>query len=472
MSKQADAQEGDGFPPRGSGNVRRDTGPRGNWGHPWELGPSWDMAPGKVLLGEWQGRELGRADERHIVTVAGSRAGKSHTVLKPNLRSYPGSMLVLDPKGELAHDTAADRRKLGQAVYILDPFGISGEKSASYNPFEEIRRAKHIVPDAALFAEALIIGNEREPYWTDSARQLIQGISLYLLATHNATPTIAMLRKLLHGTLKERDNLYLAMERCDTYGNAIPFVGQSFVGKARDTEKELQSILSTAQVQTAPLDDMMDISEKSDFRLTDLKTSKMTVYLVLPGMRMGTHFRWLRLILQQALAKMEETDVKPEFPVLFVLEEFAALGHMRSLEAAAGFMAGFGVKLWTVLQDFTQLKTHYPKSWETFLGNAGIIQAFGNIDMTTTEYLSKMLGRTLVYETQNVQVSGSTMAQGDLGRREHLHHVPLLDPNEIAFYFAANTRRQLIVTPGRPPIYMNRFSKPAPMTHRHQGSPS
>lgn len=146
-----------------------------------------------------------------------------------------------------------------------------------------------------------------------------------------------------------------------------------------------------------------------------------------------------------------------ELPVWFVLEEFPALGHMRSIETAAGLMAGFGIKLWSVLQDFTQLQTHYPKSWETFLGNAGIIQSFGNADVTTTEHLSKLLGSTQVMERQSVRLSGQAMSHGDTGLRENLRSVRLLDATEITRNFSRETNRQLVLMPGMPPVYMERM---------------
>jgi len=179
-------------------------------------------------------------------------------------------------------------------------------------------------------------------------------------------------------------------------------------------------------------------------------------------MRMGTHYRWLRLVIQQALCAVERAPVpRGGLPVWFVLEEFPSLGHMRSIETAAGLMAGFGVKLWAVLQDLTQLQTHYPKSWETFLGNAGFIQAFGNSDVTTTEHLSKMLGMTQVMDRHDVRVSGSAMSHGDTGRREHPRSVRLLDPYEITRWFSRESNRQLVLVPGRPPLYMNRVPRDA-----------
>jgi type IV secretion system protein VirD4 len=446
------------FPPRGSGIAgRAEAPPIGLWAHPAQLGQSWDWQPGRVLLGAHEGRYIGRDDDRHIVTVAGSRAGKTMTVLIPNLRAYPGSMIVLDPKGELARATAEHRRRMGQRVFILDPFGETGAQTASYNPIQELSqaRAELVAADAAQLADALIIPNNKDPHWTDSARNLVRGIILLLIAHAPAQANLREVRRRLCGTPPELAQLFTEMAASNAFNGIVEYVGRTFLGK---NERELASIMSTAQEQTAPLDDVINVTERSDFSLSDLRSGKLTIYLVLPGMRMGTHYRWLRMVIQQALAAMERAPVpRGELPVWFVLEEFPALGHMRSIETAAGLMAGFGVKLWSVLQDLTQLKTHYPKSWETFLGNAGVIQAFGNADLTTTEHLSKMLGTTQMMETQNVWVSASAMGQGDSGRREHIRTVRLLDPNEITNHFARETGRQLILVPGRPPIHLQRL---------------
>lgn len=454
----------DVFPPRGSGlEGQTDTPPSQSWGHPWNLGPSWDWHPGRILLGHWQSREFGIDDDRHMVTIAGARAGKSSTVLIPNLRRYPGSVIVLDPKGELAKACVAAREAMGQRVLVLDPFGETGFRTASHNPFAELGHGKpeRVAADAAQLADALIIGNPRDPHWTDSAKNLVRGIALHLLSS-TAHVTLRELRRLLNATPPELDRLFEAMVKSDAFEGVVANIGASFLGKKESGGRELQGILSTAQEQTAPLDDIVRITEKSDFRLTDLRDGKMTIFLVLPGMRIGTHYRWLRLVIQQAFNAVERRPVpRGGLPVWFVLEEFPALGHMRSIEIAAGLMAGFGVKLWSVLQDLTQLQTHYPKSWETFIGNAGVLQAFGNADVTTTEHLSKMLGMTNAYDRQDIQISAAAMAHGDLGRREHPRSVRLLEATEIVKFFARETNRQLVLVPGRPPIYMHRLDRDA-----------
>ncbi len=46
------------------------------------------------------------------------------TQIIPNLLTYEGSMLVIDPKGENAMITAKQRMKMGHEVHIVDPWGI------------------------------------------------------------------------------------------------------------------------------------------------------------------------------------------------------------------------------------------------------------------------------------------------------------------------------------------------------------
>lgn len=466
------------FPPRGSSSGSDDAPPSATWANPSDLGPGWEWRPGKILLGEWQGRLIGDpdqkavgrdGDDRNLCTFAGSRAGKTRTILIPNLLRYSGSAVVIDPKGELARATARHRQdQLGQVVAVIDPFGVSGLVSASFNPLADLDPdSDTFIDDVGAVADALIVDLEKDPHWTDSAKTVIILVILYMFASEGPR-TLVRLRHILLGAEgylsgrpdgdEDRDLfLFYRLSLMDAYDGLMGVMARSFVDKG---DRELGSVLSTAREQTRFLDSrpLARTLQDSTISLRDLKRRGITIYLCLPAGRLATHFRWLRLVITLALLELERDPTVPEHAVLLMLEEFAALQHMRPIERAAGFMAGFGVRMWSVLQDINQLKAIYPKSWETFIGNAGVIQAFGNVDLATTEHLSKMLGTTQLVQINKVWTSASAMSAGDTGLRENIRDVPLLAPNEVAAGFARETNRQLILVPGRPPIYLNKVS--------------
>ena len=155
--------------------------------------------PGQIILGKFGGRYLGHMDDRPQITIAGARAGKTSTVLEPNLYLYPGSMLVLDPKGELAR-TAHVRRALGHQVFVLDPFGQSRLPSARLNVLAELdAESRTLIDDAAAITQALIVddGDARSRHWSNSARTLLGGIILLTMTLPEAERNLVTVRQLL-----------------------------------------------------------------------------------------------------------------------------------------------------------------------------------------------------------------------------------------------------------------------------------
>ena len=60
-----------------------------------------------------------------------------------------------------------------------------------------------------------------------------------------------------------------------------------------------------------------------------------------------------------------------------LLDEAAQLGTMPHLRTALTLLRGFGVQVWSLWQDLSQLRLLYPQDWETILNNSAVIQAFG-----------------------------------------------------------------------------------------------
>jgi type IV secretion system protein VirD4 len=102
--------------PRGLSD-KADAVPRAQWATP-SLGPMWNHSRSSIFLGYRDDKGVGCGDDRHVLLVAGSRAGKGVSYVIPNLLLYEGSVLAIDPKGELARETAKRRVAMGQKVIV------------------------------------------------------------------------------------------------------------------------------------------------------------------------------------------------------------------------------------------------------------------------------------------------------------------------------------------------------------------
>ena len=440
----------------------------------------------KILVGALHDKLIGIADNRHVLTVAGSRAGKSVTVIN-NLFFYRGSVLATDPKAELASKTALARAALGQKVYVLDPFGYASEGAApfraAYNPLAILElESPTIIEDAGLIADGLVVttGQEKDPHWDESARNFIEGLILHVATAprYAGRRTLLTVRDLINAALTpvpgdDDDEPEMAVER-DMLANAERLaraedtadIGAAIEGAARDFyekgSNEQAGVLSTVRRHTKFLDyrAMRAVLGGGDFSLADLKRDPagVTIYLCLPATRMGSCSRWLRIFINQLLDAMEREKAQPPAPVLVCLDEFPVLGFMRQLQDAAGQIASFDVRLWVILQDWGQGKALYGDRWESFAANAGLLQFFGNSDVTTTEYIAKKLGKTRVGVVREGEVAPEQQEHGLTGRTEATELHDLLSPDEVSRLFARSDsfKRQLVIWAGFDPMILQR----------------
>jgi len=479
---------------------KTDTPPEAVWLNGEELGSEWSYGTGTanerrgVFLGFRHGKAVGWNDDRHVLLIAGSRGGKGRSLIVPNLLFYDGSVLAIDPKGELARVTSRARAENGHKVYVLDPFGASlqdckspaqraalEQRLASFNPLDELDAASDtIVDDAEALAASLIVLGEKDPHWGENARRVVKMLILYAMTQPADVRHLGFVRDLLMlkvddigevATLKnisrDRALFEIVLGQPDPYGGAMHGEAEAFKSLLLTSDKEFGSILSAARTQTSFLDSqsMRKVLAASSFRLRDLKREKVTVFLCLPAGRMATHAKWLRAVIDLALQSAERTPNNPRgtAPLLMVLDEFPVLGHMASIETAAGQIAGYGVKLWTVIQDVSQLKRLYRDSWQTFVGNAGVVLAFANTDGETLDFVSKKLGQVLMDGQKMSGASLSSVTSGAKIISNDRRLAPLLYPHEIESTFGRETRRLLVMTSGNPPLAIERamYDEPA-----------
>ena len=338
--------------------------------------------------------------DRHLLTIAPTRSGKGVCTIIPNLLTYQGSAVVIDPKGENAMITAKQRGQgLRQTVHVVDPWGITGLPSSRFNPLDWLDPAdSDINENAMILADAIVAphAGSRDQFWDEEAKGLLMGILLYVALDEQEQNrrNLGRVRDIISLDVTLLNPLLSKMA-----GSSNLVVSSAGARTLSKEDKLKSNLLASLQAHTHFLDSprMRESLAASDFRFEDLKTSRMTLYLVLPSDRLQTFGRWLRLLIQQALTiNARNIDVQPDKPILFLLDEMAALGRLSMIEQAYGLMAGFGMQLWGIVQDLSQLERIYGKGWQTFIGNSGVLQYFGSRDLMTAEYFSKLCGVTTI----------------------------------------------------------------------------
>ena len=422
-----------------------------------EIAPLTRSETGLLIGRDPKSKNLMRYDgPAHLLTMAPTRTGKGVGTIIPNLLTADRSLICIDPKGENAKIAGRARQKFGP-VHILDPFSVTGMRSAAFNPLDTLDPASlDVAEDASTLADALVFdepGMTGEAHWNEEAKALIAGLLLKIVAVESPDRRhLGTLREYLTVAPETFAALLKRMQDSDEVGGLIARAANRHLGKS---DREAAGVLSAAQRHTHFLDSprMTAVLNRSDFRFADLKHGNVTAFLVLPPDRLSTYSRWLRLLVSQSLLDMARDPAKPAIPVLYLLDEFAALGHLASIERAMGLMAGYGVQLWPILQDVHQLRATYGQRAGTFLSNAGVLQVFGVNDHDSARLVSDLLGQeTVVFQTMaralDSEKSGISYSQQHAAR-------PLLTPDEVRNLPA---QAQLLFLSGQRPIVAGKLA--------------
>lgn len=379
----------------------------------------------------------------HLLTVAGTGQGKSATQIVFNLLTYTGSVVVIDPKGELYDLTAERRRQFGKVVRLA-PLARPGEPpSDRYNPLNELGDAREIGNRARRLAEMLIVrqgdkGAAEAAFFESEAINLLTVIIIGVceMADKYNSPqdrTLAEVRRIcslpLLGDVRStsddadkgqgNDTTYLQdvlkMFAADGTNLLLRQQAGSFAAYER---KFLAAFVSEINSNLAFFDGHAGFAEAtsaSDFRFADLAHEPTTVYLTIPLKDIGTSYRYLRAMVGQAFTALEEQREAREASVLFILDEFPALRDMTFMRDAVAQMRSAGAWFWFFVQDLAQLKAVYGNWAEVFLSQTDYQIFFGAVnDAHTKKYISSNLGvGTVAYRNENLSWSHNVGVNGN-----------------------------------------------------------
>lgn len=368
------------------------------WANPKDITDAGLFAEDGVVLGRLDKRYLRHDGPEHVLCFAPTRSGKGVGLVIPSLLTWPGSAIVHDIKGENWQLTSGWRARFGR-VLLFDPTNAA---SAAYNPLLEVRRGEREVRDVQNIADILVDPEgqlERRNHWEKTSHSLLVGAILHVLYAEK-DKTLAGVAAFLSDPRRPIAATLTAMMRTPHFGDRPhPVVAQAARELLNKSENERSGVLSTAMSFLSLYRDpvIAAVTRRCDWRIDDLVSDArpLTLYLVVPPSDISRTKPLVRLVLNQIGRRLTEElhNTNRKHRLLFMLDEFPALGRLDFFESQLAFMAGYGLKAFLIAQSLNQIEKAYGQN-NAILDNCHVRVSFATNDERTAKRLSDALGTT------------------------------------------------------------------------------
>ena len=349
-----------------------------------------------IIVGKWKDRFLLFPGLQFVLLAAPTRSGKGVGIAIPNLLNYSESVVALDVKQENFLITSKFRARHGQEVYLFNPFAADG-RTHRYNPLGYISNYPRLrITEILAIGYALYPGASRDSFFDDTARNLFLGLTLYLCETPKLPRTFSELLRQSSGKgqpIKSYlQNLIIArnyreVEEVDDKGvitkNLVPILlwdGKGLPPLSMEcvdalnrftctSDNTLSSILTTFNapltIWVSPIVDAA--TSANDFDLRDVRKKRMSIYLGIPANKLAEAELLLNLFFSQ-LVNLNTDDLlysKPElkYQCLMLMDEFAAPGRIGIIDKSNSYMAGYGMRMLTIIQSPSQIEAEPRKGY-------------------------------------------------------------------------------------------------------------
>jgi len=376
-----------------------------------------------VYIGGWEDNKkikyLRHNGPEHVCVIAPTRSGKGVGLILPTLLSWKGSCVVLDIKGENWELTAGWRQQYANnKVLRFDP--SSPNNSVHYNPLQEIRvGTEYEIADVQNIATMLVDvdGKGTNDYWRQADFSLLTGLILHVIykAKRSLSQKFPSLGDIYSALNNPDTKIQDLLEEMRTYQHkdgqphpTVALVAREMLNKA---DKELSGVVGTASATINLYCDPIIANNisSSDFKIADLMNyvSPVSLYLVIKPADKDRLKPLVRLIISQIYRnligelKFQDGVLLKGYKhrLLMMLDEFSTLGKIDIIQESVAFQAGYGIKSYFVMQDYSQLWGAYGKD-ESITSNCHIRIAFAPNKVETAEYLSKMSGTSTIVKKQ------------------------------------------------------------------------
>lgn len=336
----------------------------------------------------------------NVLVVGTSGAGKTRSIVTPNLLQATGSYIVSDPKGNLYGKYKSYLEGQGYEVKKLD--FTNPEDSAHYNFFRYIRCTQDIVKVAHMLIYRGKGSGRFDPFWDESSQLLVQA-------------AIAYLRE----ELEEKDHHFHHMmkliESCQSEGdmdnciNSFDILMDALKRKNKDSyaastytkfrvaaNNTLRSILATVNSRLGRFDtpELNQMMMTDDINISSIGERKTALFVVVSDTDRSLD-ALANIFFTQAMNELcRHADLECEnnclpVPVRFILDDFATNCKIQEFPRMIASIRSRGISAMLMIQAESQLTENYGYDGKTIIGNCDTYVYLGGNDVETAKAVAE-----------------------------------------------------------------------------------
>ena len=433
--------------------------------------------------------------ENHVGVIAATRLGKTTSYVIPTILSFAGqpvkrSMIISDPKGEIYRLTSETLRTAGYRVVLLnfrdyahsecwnpltpifrkyrktaeiyDEVGVVDTDAGPRNIFrgvvyedekeleEAIELARTMMLDEVgndidtISATILPTVSRKDPYWEDSARELLKAFLWAMLEDSDrednpitedtfSFSTILRVQGTIHSgrNASFKDDGYFTAR--DANSRAYQLAKNTVIENADVTSACILAVFNTGISMFRDCA-MRLVTSCNSFDMSIFGEGPVAVYVDYRD-EVKVHYQIISLFIQEAYRYLiEKATNKPngklDVPFYFILDEFGNFPAIKDFETTISACAGRNIWFILIIQSYAQLNSVYGSDVaEIIRDNLNMHIFFGSNNPATLESFSRECGQ----QTRISPLSALNGKGADIDTY-HIETIPLVPKSRLSHF--------------------------------------
>jgi type IV secretion system protein VirD4 len=360
----------------------------------------------------------------HSLIFAGAGSFKSTSAVS-TLLTWTGSVVVLDPSGELGSMLEEARKDMGHNVHHLSLRGAAG-----FNVLDWIDVDSPLATTNILSVVGWICGDgptggagkdKSSEFFEARGRAMVACLLAHMLWTTDLPAELKTLRTLRKGIAtpeKEMKKLLQGIHSDspsslarDYAGTLMGLVDETFSGVYSNADESTSWLANSA---------FAAIVSGDTFKSLDLLDGKVSVFLQIPLGALQSTPAIGRVVVGALLNAAYEADGRVRGRILYLLDEAARLGPMKILETARDAGRKYGITLQLLYQSVGQLERQWGREGKREWYDGVSHRSYAAVqDIETARELEETFGTYAVMATSegsNTGTAGKALETGSRSR--------------------------------------------------------